>query len=573
MLVWNKRVELIQDFDFPEASLRIKQTRDQKFIIATGVYKPQMRVFELSEMAMKFDRHTSCENVQFEILSDDWTKTVFLQSDRTVEFHTPSGMHFSTRIPKFGRDLAYNYSNCDLLLGAASSEVYRLNLEQGQFMKGFDTELPAVNVTKINPVHQMYSFGGENGVVEFWDPRSRKAIAMLDVSSRVMSDLIPTNKPVEISAIKHLSDGLNIAIGTINGHVLLYDFRKNTPYLTKDHQYGFPIKSIHMHAASGNIITADTKIVKIWNKQDGKLMTSVEPPTDINDMEVQQDTGYFMLANEGLQIQSYYIPELGPAPKWCAFLDNLTEELEESDQPQVYDNYKFVSKEELIVLGLDHLIGTNVLRAYMHGYFIDFRLYEKAKAIANPFAFEDYKKKLIQEKISKQQESRIKLPKKLPKVNKQLALKLADDEEFKVDDRFADVFKDDQFAVDENSAEYKALHPVLRQKAVEEKEELQLMESFEPDSESENEGPKLYAAQKEVTLTMEEKARMQSVPEPVESVGGRETKFNVKAGKRYPSKFKAKKSAEKDEQEMSIEFARERKNHKRKNMPRKSRKR
>jgi len=35
------------------------------------------------------------------------------------------------------------------------------------------------------------------------------------------------------------------------------------------------------------------------------------------------------------------------------------------------------------------LIGTNLLRAYMHGFFMDVRLYNKAKDIANPFAFEE----------------------------------------------------------------------------------------------------------------------------------------------------------------------------------------
>ena len=34
---------------------------------------------------------------------------------------------------------------------------------------------------------------------------------------------------------------------------------------------------------------------------------------------------------------------------------------------------------QLKKLSLDSLIGTNLLRAYMHGYFIDNRLYQKAK--------------------------------------------------------------------------------------------------------------------------------------------------------------------------------------------------
>lgn len=32
-------------------------------------------------------------------------------------------------------------------------------------------------------------------------------------------------------------------------------------------------------------------------------------------------------------MQTYYVPSVGPAPKWCSFLDNITEELEESEQP------------------------------------------------------------------------------------------------------------------------------------------------------------------------------------------------------------------------------------------------
>ena len=43
----------------------------------------------------------------------------------------------------------------------------------------------------------------------------------------------------------------------------------------------------------------------------------------------------------------------------------------------VYDDYKFVTKQDLANLGLSHLIGTNLLRAYMHGFFLDIRLYHK----------------------------------------------------------------------------------------------------------------------------------------------------------------------------------------------------
>lgn len=54
-----------------------------------------------------------------------------------------------------------------------------------------------------------------------------------------------------------------------------------------------------------------------------------------------------MLANEGIQMTSYYIPQLGPAPRWCSFLDNITEEMEDQTVRNVYEDYKFVERDEL----------------------------------------------------------------------------------------------------------------------------------------------------------------------------------------------------------------------------------
>eukprot|EP00965_Chrysotila_dentata_P216906 6189647-Pleurochrysis_carterae.AAC.6 len=55
---------------------------------------------------------------------------------------------------------------------------------------------------------------------------------------------------------------------------------------------------------------------------------------------------------------AYFVPALGPAPRWCHFLDALTEEMEEQPSESVYDDYKFVTREELDKLNLSSLIGT-----------------------------------------------------------------------------------------------------------------------------------------------------------------------------------------------------------------------
>ncbi len=57
-----------------------------------------------------------------------------MQADRTIELHTQGGFHYRTRIPRFGRALAYHFPSCDALFGASGNEVYRLNLEQGRYL-------------------------------------------------------------------------------------------------------------------------------------------------------------------------------------------------------------------------------------------------------------------------------------------------------------------------------------------------------------------------------------------------------------------------------------------------------
>lgn len=69
----------------------------------------------------------------------------------------------------------------------------------------------------------------------------------------------------EITYLSHHNNGLDFAVGTKSGQVLTFDIRSSKPLIVKDHQYESPIKKIIYHD-SGNIISADQKVVKIWDK-------------------------------------------------------------------------------------------------------------------------------------------------------------------------------------------------------------------------------------------------------------------------------------------------------------------
>lgn len=458
------RVELIQDFEFSEASNKIRVTPDGQYAMATGTYKPQIHVYDFANLSLKFDRHTDSENVDFQIISDDWTKSIHLQNDRTIEFHTKGGIHYKSRIPKFGRSLAYNPTSCDLLVGASGNEIYRLNLEQGRYLNPYvlNTE-QGVNALDINPVHGLVAAGLEDGTVEFWDPRSRQRAAKLFVS-----DAFGGASP-QITATAFRNDGLNFACGTADGKALIYDLRTPTPSIVKDQGYGFDVKKIIWIDDNGSnsdmIMTADKRIAKIWNRLDGKPFTSMEPSVDINDVAHVKQSGMFFLANEGMPMHAFYIPNLGPAPKWCSFLDNITEELEEKPSDSVYSNYRFITRDDVVKLNCSHLIGSNVLRSYMHGFFINTELYDKLNLIANPNSYRDQRERDIRKKIEQERESRIRstgaVTKSKVKVNKDLASKLEgrNGGEIMQDDRFAEMFENPDFAIDEASHDFQQLNP------------------------------------------------------------------------------------------------------------------
>lgn len=112
-----------------------------------------------------------------------------------------------------------------------------------------------------------------------------------------------------------------------------------------------------------------------------------------------------------------------------------------------------------------------MLRAYMHGFFIEMSLYSKLRAVSKPFEYEEHRKARIRDKVEERRQSRITAKKRLPSVNKQLAEKFlrkkgADGSEDApgeglVDDRFSALFKREEFEQDQESFDFRLRNPTL----------------------------------------------------------------------------------------------------------------
>lgn len=244
----------------------------------------------------------------------------------------------------------------------------------------------------------------------------------------------------EVTCVSFGMDGISLAVGTRGGQVGLFDLRKADPIYVKDHGYDEPIikisyfgqqaASLSMSSFNNNnnnynsfhgnddgdaednsafdtifgaslkqqnrvmsnndgtgaarilsnddhIVTVDRKIVKVWNRHTFEIVANIEPPATINDFLLFPQSGLLMVAAERAKIKPYYLPSLGPAPRWCSFVDNITEELEETKKTTVYQDFKFVTMKQLEEWGLEDLIGTDLLRPYMHGFFIKLNLFKR----------------------------------------------------------------------------------------------------------------------------------------------------------------------------------------------------
>lgn len=60
-----------------------------------------------------------------QILSDDYSKVAMVCTDRTLLFQSKGTTYYKTRVPRFGRDLAYHMYTADLLVAASANELYR----------------------------------------------------------------------------------------------------------------------------------------------------------------------------------------------------------------------------------------------------------------------------------------------------------------------------------------------------------------------------------------------------------------------------------------------------------------
>ncbi|CRG98513.1 conserved Plasmodium protein, unknown function [Plasmodium relictum] len=472
-------VEILHDLEFSQKSDEIKISDDERYICISGSYPPQIGLYDTRELSIKHRRHFDEEVINFEFLSSNYEKLVFLCKNRYLEFHNAAGKYYKMRIPKEGRNLMYNKENSNLYICASYEDIYILNLQKGCYQNSITTKNENNNFICRNPHLPIFATGGSNGFLEIWDERIKKSLNFLNI-----------NEYDELTTGCFSDNGLKIGVGTSNGIIKLFDIRHNKPLLTKDHCNDLPIKKLEFLKINNNkyfynndddknfstynecIASSDSNCIKIYSENKNLLSLQIikfddeksnkknkllnNDSININSFTFYKNSGLCFIPCDNKKVFIYFIPFIGLAPKWCNFLDNMTEELEEKEKykknydddysNELFDDYVFLTSQQVDQLNINHLKGTKNLISYLHGYYIPTKIYADIKSVIDQNNFEYIKKKMIQKKLESKQQMRI--PQKNTLVNKEYVDNLLNKVQKKIDKKQKVLFDAEQLIQD-----------------------------------------------------------------------------------------------------------------------------
>ncbi|CRG93075.1 conserved Plasmodium protein, unknown function [Plasmodium gallinaceum] len=457
-------VEILHDLEFSQKSDEIKISDDERYICISGCYPPQVGLYDTKELSIKHRRHFDEEVVNFEFLSNNYEKLVFLCKNRYLEFHNAAGKYYKMRIPREGRNLMYNKENSNLYICASYEDIYILNLQKGCYQNSITTKNESNNFICKNLHLPIFATGGSNGFLEIWDERIKKSLNFLNI-----------NEYDELTSGSFSDNGLKIGVGTSNGIIKLFDIRHNKPLLIKDHCNDLPIKKLEFLKINNNkyfynndddknfstynecIASSDSNCIKIYSENKSLLSLQIikfddeksnkknkllnNDSININSFTFYKNSGLCFIPCDNKKVFIYFIPFIGLAPKWCNFLDNMTEELEEKERyrrndtddysNELFDDYVFLTSQQVDQLNINHLKGTKNLISYLHGYYIPTKIYADIKSVIDQNNFEQIKKTIIQKKLESKQQMRI--PQKNALVNKEYVHNLLNKVQKKID--------------------------------------------------------------------------------------------------------------------------------------------
>lgn len=408
---YKKRIDVVQGLAFPTLSCVARFSPDLSYLAVAGSYPPMFKMYDLTQSSMKFQRNTTAEIVDLHFLSEDYKKLILVEADRYLEIHAQQGRIYKVRVPKAPRCSCFDPHVPQVLVSGSGPEIYRLDLQEGRFRTSWPAagyahaessgSFRAIEEFGTNALcyseQTCLTFSADRYGVGVYDARAKGGL----VSSLFLGE--------EITALALEPSGLRLAAGSAESDVLLYDLRSSAPLARFTHHSDLPINTLQFHESHGvrRLLSCDSRSIRAWDldqgrrdagsavasvsagtqpsgpfvagvSRQGSLFCAIEGESAFRSFVVYPGSGLIFAPSEQENVPCYYVPQLGPAPRFAAHLDQLAEDLDANAQVGQYEDFKFVTLEELRQCGLEAVSSSSLVQPYMHGYYISRKLWDRA---------------------------------------------------------------------------------------------------------------------------------------------------------------------------------------------------
>jgi ribosome biogenesis protein ENP2 len=312
-----EKLNSISGFCFPVSTQLSKETFDCKNIISTGFYPSQVKCFSMENLSLKFQRNFDSNIIDFQILSKNWEKIVFLRSDNKLDFHTKSGSYYQIKILEKGCDLTFDKKKSFLYIPGINNFFSILDFNEGKFLNHVKADDNSViTCSGISDFNGIFVLGTKNGTNEFWDPRILKNC----IGKINSSNYTKFSKNNGVSSLRFSNKCENMFFsGFESGEVVVYDLRCFSPLISKVVDPFNPVKCIRTNYNSKFVLVSNSNSIKYWRISSGKTKFFYHSKTKINHICCGKNTGMVFFSLDTKNIGVKYFKTLGPIPDWSKF--------------------------------------------------------------------------------------------------------------------------------------------------------------------------------------------------------------------------------------------------------------
>lgn len=293
-----KSLSSLSDFKFPIACNDLCISKNGKKLLAVGIYKPTVKLFDLKTLTLKYERNIICDPLKICLLDDDAEKYCILRNDKTLEFHLNSGSYETIKLPYHGKDVLYNEVSSELYISANCEEIFRFNLEQGRFLKNIQSS--SCDFMKLSKINGILGVGYDNQI-RFFDSRVKEEIFCKEFDTR------------QLIGFDFDDTGTKYCISD-DWSIWEYDFRSENfiRQIVINNCSKLVYAKKNLIASRGKLLCFITHDDRIEYKNLG---------FNINTFDVHN--GVVFVGGENEQIKGYCSSVLGDCPSW--FIDAITE--------------------------------------------------------------------------------------------------------------------------------------------------------------------------------------------------------------------------------------------------------